>query len=161
MITKCTELYAEDDELQLLSLQYADRSFAFNIFLPKTRFGLDEVRSKLTGEKIQQLLSKLETTFVSITIPKMKIETDFKLKEALMAMGVTNIFSDKADLTGIAEKPPLKVSRAAHRAIIEVDEEGTTAAAVTLFEENTKETLFQKTAELPSRSSVSVHPYQG
>ncbi|KAK6050134.1 hypothetical protein COOONC_12361 [Cooperia oncophora] len=97
------------------------------------RFGLNELRPKLTGEKIQQLLSKLETTFVSITIPKMKIETDFKLKEALMAMGVTNMFSDKADLTGIAEKPPLKVSGAAHRAIIEVDEEGTTAAAATLF----------------------------
>uniref|UniRef100_A0A0K0DFZ4 SERPIN domain-containing protein n=1 Tax=Angiostrongylus cantonensis TaxID=6313 RepID=A0A0K0DFZ4_ANGCA len=50
-----------------------------------------------------------------------------------MNMGVTEIFSDNADLSGIANKPPLKVSDAAHKAIIGVDEEGTTAAAATLF----------------------------
>ncbi|CAJ0589427.1 unnamed protein product [Cylicocyclus nassatus] len=63
----------------------------------------------------------------------MKIETDFKLKEALLAMGVTEMFSKKADLTGITSAPPLRVSDAAHKAIIEVDEEGTTAAAATAF----------------------------
>nr|CDJ88083.1 Protease inhibitor I4 domain containing protein [Haemonchus contortus] len=68
-----------------------------------------------------------------ITIPKMKIETDFKLKEALIGMGVTEMFSNSANLTGISKYPPLKVSRAAHRAIIEVDEDGTTAAAATFF----------------------------
>ncbi|KAK6040297.1 hypothetical protein COOONC_22200 [Cooperia oncophora] len=59
----------------------------------------------------------------------MKIETDFKLKDALIAMGVTDMFSDHADLTGISKEPPLKISDAAHKAIIEVDEDGTTAAA--------------------------------
>ncbi|ETN69679.1 hypothetical protein NECAME_15156 [Necator americanus] len=63
----------------------------------------------------------------------MKIETDFKLKEALMTLGITEMFSDSADLTGIASSPPLKVSDAAHKALIEVDEEGTTAAAATFF----------------------------
>ncbi|KAK6010307.1 hypothetical protein OSTOST_24667 [Ostertagia ostertagi] len=63
----------------------------------------------------------------------MKIETDFKLKDALIAMGVSKMFSDEANLAGITKEPPLKVSNAAHRAIIEVDEEGTTAAAATLF----------------------------
>ncbi|PIO67788.1 hypothetical protein TELCIR_10453 [Teladorsagia circumcincta] len=63
----------------------------------------------------------------------MKMETDFELKDALIAMGVTEMFSDQANLTGIAKEPPLKVSDAAHRALIEVDEEGTTAAAVTVF----------------------------
>ncbi|XGW30215.1 hypothetical protein V3C99_009310, partial [Haemonchus contortus] len=68
-----------------------------------------------------------------ITIPKMKIETDFKLKEALIGMGVTEMFSNNANLTGITKEPPLKVSNAAHRAIIEVDENGTTAAAATVL----------------------------
>ncbi|KAK5971302.1 Serine proteinase inhibitor [Trichostrongylus colubriformis] len=126
-------LYAEDDDFQVLSLRYLDTSFAFNIFLPKTRFGLDALRSKLDGEKIQRLLSSLKQTYISISIPKMKIETDFKLKDALMAMGVSEMFTDKASLSGIAKEPPLKISDAAHRAIIEVDEEGTTAAAATLF----------------------------
>ncbi|XGW30218.1 hypothetical protein V3C99_009312 [Haemonchus contortus] len=126
-------LYAEDNDLQVLSLQYLDTSYALNIFLPKSRFGLNEVRSKLTGERIQSLLSKLEQTYISITIPKVKIETDFKLKEALIGMGVTDMFNDNANLTGISKEHPLRVSDAAHRAIIEVDEDGTTAAAASLF----------------------------
>ncbi|KAK5971301.1 Serine proteinase inhibitor, partial [Trichostrongylus colubriformis] len=124
--------YAEDGDFQVLSLHYMDMSFAFNIFLPKTRFGLDALRSRLDGEKIQGLLSSLKRTYITIRIPKMKIETDFKLKDALMAMGVSEMFTDKADLSGIT-KSPLQISEAAHRAIIEVDEEGTTAAAVTRF----------------------------
>ncbi|VDM82852.1 unnamed protein product [Strongylus vulgaris] len=62
----------------------------------------------------------------------MKLETNYKLKEALQAMGITDLFNAQANLTGIAEAQ-LMVSEAAHRAIIEVDEEGTTAAAATYF----------------------------
>ncbi|EPB67249.1 hypothetical protein ANCCEY_13662 [Ancylostoma ceylanicum] len=49
----------------------------------------------------------------------MKIESDYKLKEALIMMGVTDMFNDSADLSGIAKSPHLKVSKALHRAIIE------------------------------------------
>ncbi|KAK6012666.1 serine proteinase inhibitor [Ostertagia ostertagi] len=138
-------LYTEDDDLQLLSLQYLDTSFAFNIFLPKERFGLSEVRSKLDGKRIQDLFSKLKETYISITIPKMNIETDFGLKEALVAMGVSEMFSDNANLTGITKEPPLRISDAAHKAIIEVNEEGTTASASTFF----KAVLMSYTTEKP------------
>ncbi|RCN41720.1 serine proteinase inhibitor [Ancylostoma caninum] len=127
------KLYAEDVDLQVLSLQYKDTSYAFNILLPKKRFGLGEVLKTIDGEKVQHLLSKLKETYVSVTIPKMKIESDYKLKEALIMMGVTDMFNDSADLTGIAKSPPLRVSKALHRAIIEVDEDGTTAAAATVI----------------------------
>ncbi|VDO66968.1 unnamed protein product [Heligmosomoides polygyrus] len=66
-------------------------------------------------------------------IPKMEITTNFNLKEALIAMGVTAAFSDSADLSGITKKPPLMISEAAHRAVIQVDEDGTTAAAATVL----------------------------
>ncbi|KAL6744519.1 hypothetical protein Aduo_017445 [Ancylostoma duodenale] len=125
--------YAEDADMQVLSLRYKDTSYAMNIILPKKRFGLDALRKKLNGAGIQKMLSQLQRTYVTISIPKMKIETDFKLKKALIAMGITEMFSDSADLTGIAKDPPLKVSDAAHKAIIEVDEEGTTAAAATVI----------------------------
>ncbi|VDK57061.1 unnamed protein product [Cylicostephanus goldi] len=58
-------LYAEDEDMQVLSLPYADESFALNIFLPKQKFGLDEVRANMTGEKVQQLLSDLTRTKLS------------------------------------------------------------------------------------------------
>ncbi|EPB67250.1 serine proteinase inhibitor [Ancylostoma ceylanicum] len=130
-------LYAEDDVVQVLSLTYKDTSYAFNIFLPKKRFlfrfALGEVMKKLDGSKVQKLLSKLEMTFITLSIPKMKIETKYGLKEALIKMGVTDLFNSKADLSGICKSPPLQISDALHNAIIEVDEEGTTAAAATMF----------------------------
>ncbi|VDM52693.1 unnamed protein product [Angiostrongylus costaricensis] len=158
--------YAEDDEVEVLSLPYKDVSYAFNIFLPKKGFGLESVRSMIDGARIQKLLSRLEETFISVTIPKIKIETDFKLKEALMNMGVTEVFSDNADLSGISSKPPLKISDAAHRAIIEnlkyqynamalkVDEKGTTAAAATLFKAIPKMAVFEK-----PKKFVADHPF--
>ncbi|KJH53776.1 serine proteinase inhibitor [Dictyocaulus viviparus] len=125
--------YAENDEVEVLSLPYKDTTYAFNIILPKKRFGLESVRSKIDGEEIQKLLFELEPAHVSIRIPKIKIETDYKLKEALVNMGVSEIFSDSSNLSNIAKDPPLKVSQASHKAIIEVQEEGTTASAATLF----------------------------
>ncbi|VDM73718.1 unnamed protein product [Strongylus vulgaris] len=60
-------LYAEDDSVQVLSLQYKDTSYAFNIFLPKKRFGLEELKESLNGAKIQHLLSKLEIAYISVS----------------------------------------------------------------------------------------------
>ncbi|KHJ79940.1 serine proteinase inhibitor [Oesophagostomum dentatum] len=122
MRTKGKRAYAEDDEIQVLSLEYTDPAYAMNIFLPKKRFGLNELLTKIDGTRIQNLLSRLNKWFsISIKIPKMKLETDFNLKEALISMGITNLFSGNADLTGITESDQnLMVSGASHKAIIEV-----------------------------------------
>ncbi|ETN83761.1 serine proteinase inhibitor [Necator americanus] len=146
-------LYVENRDVQVLSLPYKDPSFAFNIFLPKQRFNLAAVRKNLDGETIQKLLSQLRTTMVSITIPKMKMENDFKLKEALIAMGITEMFSDNANLTGIARTPPLYVSEADHKAVIEVDEAGTTAAGATSFN------IMVRTAMRQPKIFVADHPF--
>ncbi|KHJ97646.1 hypothetical protein OESDEN_02371 [Oesophagostomum dentatum] len=86
------------------------------------RFGLNELLMKIDGTRIQNLLSRLNKWFsISIKIPKMKLETDFNLKEALISMGITDLFSGNADLTGITESNQnLMVSGASHKAIIEV-----------------------------------------
>ncbi|VDO52242.1 unnamed protein product [Haemonchus placei] len=126
-------LHAEDDDVQVLSLPYLDTSFALNIFLPKNGFGLHEVRARLTGERVQSLLSKLEKTNISVTIPKMKIEAYLNLEEVMKRMGVIKASSSNADLTDINRQIKLRAFGPAHRAIIEVDEDGTTAAAATYF----------------------------
>lgn len=146
--------YTEDADFQLLSLPYKDTSYAMNILLPKERFGLSSLRSKLTGSRIQDLLSRLDTTYITLKIPKMKIETQFPLKEALIKMGLSDMFDDKSDLSGIAKEPPLKVSDAAHRAIIQVDEDGTTAAAATVL----KVVPLSATLEEPLNFSAD-HPF--
>ncbi|RCN41711.1 serine proteinase inhibitor [Ancylostoma caninum] len=147
--------YTEYEDMEVLSLPYKDTSYALNIILPKRRYALDILRRKLTGATIQKLLSKLQPTLLTISFPKMKIETDFELKEALIAMGVTEMFSNSANLTGIATYPPLKVSDAAHKAIIEVDESGTVAAAATVF----KMAMVTSVGRPVTRRFVADHPF--
>ncbi|CAJ0588645.1 unnamed protein product, partial [Cylicocyclus nassatus] len=109
-------LYAEDDDTQVLSLLYEDNTYAFNIFLPKNRYGLGDLLKTWTGEKIQRSLSTLKETFITIVIPKMKFETDFELKKALINMGIKDMFTKAADLSGISSAP-LMVSSATHKAL--------------------------------------------
>ncbi|KAL6744526.1 hypothetical protein Aduo_017451 [Ancylostoma duodenale] len=89
-----------------------------------------------------------------ISIPKMKIETDFDLKKALIAMGVTEMFASSANLRGIAKSPPLLVSNAVHKAIIEVDQRGTTAAAATVLG-----MVAVSAIQNQPRSFVADHPF--
>ncbi|VDN26566.1 unnamed protein product [Cylicostephanus goldi] len=59
--------YTEDERVQVLSLRYKDTSYAFNVFLPRKRFALEEVKRHLDGEMVQKLLSKLKRTYVTVT----------------------------------------------------------------------------------------------
>ncbi|CAJ0588931.1 unnamed protein product, partial [Cylicocyclus nassatus] len=124
-------LYAENDVMQVLTLPYKDPTYALSILLPKKRFALDAIRNKTSGAELRRLLNQAKIKLMKISLPKMKIETKFELKKALISMGVTEMFTDNADLSGIT-KVPLKVSDVAHKALIEVGEDGTTAAAATV-----------------------------
>nr|AAS13528.1 serine or cysteine protease inhibitor [Caenorhabditis elegans] len=123
--------YTEDVLFQVLSLKYADPKFTLAIFLPKQRFGLVDALEKINGEYIQNLLNDLKSSYVSVQIPKFKIEKELDLKETLEAIGIKEIFAEGADLSGIADK--VFISSGIHKAIIEVDEDGTTAAAASAF----------------------------
>ncbi|KIH62029.1 serine proteinase inhibitor [Ancylostoma duodenale] len=120
----------------------------------EVRFALGEVLKKLDGAKIQNLLSKLQETFITLAIPKMKIETNYELKGALIKMGITDLFNSNADLSGISKSPPLHISDALHNAIIEVDEEGTTAAAATMFLPVGSALILEKPKEF-----IADHPF--
>lgn len=68
---------------------------------------------------------------VSLSFPKFKFESEFKLKSSLSQMGMPIAFSDKADFTRMSKKPDLKIDEVYHKAFVEVSEEGTEAAAAT------------------------------
>ncbi|KAK6758074.1 hypothetical protein RB195_015721 [Necator americanus] len=125
--------YAETEDMQVLSLRYKDTSYALNIFLSKNRFGFDALRTKLSGSLIQHSLSQLKTTYMKISIPKIKIESEFKLKSVLKSMGISELFSDHCDLTGITKTSQLKISSAEHRAVLEVTEDGTSEEGVQTY----------------------------
>ncbi|XP_078516231.1 alpha-1-antitrypsin-like [Lissotriton helveticus] len=67
-------------------------------------------------------------------VPRFSISSTLDLKDILEGLGMTDMFSDHADLSGITEEANLKISQAIHKAVLSVDEKGTEAAAATVVE---------------------------
>ena len=120
--------------VKVLSIPYGDGSMSLVIVLPDDSQGLPAVEAKLTAEKLDAWLAKSEYEPVILSIPKFRVDRAFDLKNTLTLMGMDAAFSlEKADFTGIAHDPnrPIYIGSVVHKAHIEVDEQGTEAAAVT------------------------------
>jgi serpin B len=117
---------------KLLELPYSGDDISLYIVLPNERQGLKSVKSKLTDfALIEKSITQLKEVEVHVTIPKFKIETSYSLKEQLSQLGMKEVFTSSADLSGIDGKLDLVVSKVIHKAVIEVNEEGSEAAAAT------------------------------
>jgi serpin B len=116
---------------KLLELPYSGDDISLYIVLPNERQGLKSLTSKLTDfALIDKSISQLKEVELPVTIPKFKIETSYSLKEQLEKIGMKSVFTD-ANLSGIDGKQDLVVSKVIHKAMIEVNEEGSEAAAAT------------------------------
>ncbi|XP_061446438.1 serpin B3-like [Rhineura floridana] len=118
--------------MQVLQLPYDNNDLSMFILLPDNRGGADEI--ELTYTKFQEWtsLEKMQKKKLNIFVPKFKLEEAYDLEKILIALGMTDLFSDeKADLSGMTGSHALKVSRVVHKAYVEVNEEGTEAAAAT------------------------------
>jgi serpin B len=125
-------LYYEGDDYQALDLPYQGGQLSLLVVLPTKKDGLTALEQKWTAPgTYQQVTSKLhhEETVV-VSLPRFKMETAFQLKPVLCALGAELAFSDDADFSGIGEER-LKISEVVHKAFVEVNEEGTEAAAAT------------------------------
>ncbi|CAM4696653.1 unnamed protein product [Leuciscus chuanchicus] len=68
---------------------------------------------------------------VQVSLPKFKTEEKYQMKSLLISMGMEDVFDNKVNLSGMSSKNDLVVSKVIHKAFVEVDEEGTEAAAAT------------------------------
>jgi serpin B len=125
-------LDAVGDDLQVAELPYEGGDLAMVILLPRARDGLDRLESSLTSEKLEGWIGTLGAPrMVNLSIPRFKLEEKRELSAILKAMGMPLAFSHQADFTGIATGRGLFLSAVVHKAFVDVNEEGTEAAAAT------------------------------
>lgn len=124
--------YHESAAFQALDLPYQGEQLSMLLVLPRKNDGLAALeRQWAAGHAYEQVTRALaHEESVIVTLPRFKIETEARLGSALSDMGTRSAFSDRADFSGIAAGP-LKISEVIHKAFIEVNEEGTEAAAAT------------------------------
>jgi serpin B len=123
--------YAEEETFQVLEMPYAGRELSMVVLLPKKFDGLPTLEKAITVDKLGSLMSKLRVRKVITYLPKFKLETSFSLNPTLEAMGMKRAFSRTADFSGISTAENLYISAVLHKAYVDVNEEGTEAAAAT------------------------------
>ncbi len=123
--------YMETASFQGLDLPYVDDELSMIILLPKKNDGLDELEKTLTVENLPKWLKKLYKREVVVSVPKFKMTSQFSLASVLKSMGITDAFSSNANFSGINGKRDLFISAVIHKAYVDVNEEGTEAAAAT------------------------------
>ncbi len=120
---------------QVLDLAYRHQDgpeTSMTVILPEPNVSLADVEAAYEKEGLAPFVAEArEASEVDVALPKMKMETTFELKDALSAMGMPTAFTNDADFTGITHTEPLKISKVIHKAFVDVNEEGTEAAAAT------------------------------
>jgi serpin B len=125
--------YAELDGFKMLSLPYKTGQASMLVLLPDKLDGLDAMEKSLTAEKLAGWAAKLKNTQVAVMLPKFKSTCSFELAKPLAALGIKKAFTTAADFGGMTTKPEdaLYISAVLHKAFVDVNEEGTEAAAAT------------------------------
>jgi serpin B len=123
--------YTETDELQILKLPYQGNDLSMLVILPKEN-NVSIVDSLLNNLNIEDWNSSLHEIKINVDIPKFKFKTEYNLNNILTKMGMIDAFSAvDADFSGMDGTKNLFISDILHKAYVEVNEEGTEAAAAT------------------------------
>ena len=126
--------YAETEELQVLEMPYEDGELSMLVLLPKDRASktLSSLEESLTIDEINSWKESLRKAEVNVFMPKFTFTEDYDLTKTFQEMGMLSAFYPGiADFSGISQAEDLVIDKIAHKAFVEVNEEGTTAVAVT------------------------------
>ncbi|XP_050986637.1 leukocyte elastase inhibitor-like [Labeo rohita] len=123
---------------QVLELPYVGKNLSMLIILPEQiedgTTGLQKLEKALTFEKLKEWTkpSIMRQQEVQVSLPKFKMEQTYDMKSLLISMGMEDVFDgQKVNLSGMSPNNDLLLSKVIHKAFIEVNEEGTEAAAAT------------------------------
>ncbi|MBN1855008.1 MAG: hypothetical protein JW829_19900 [Pirellulales bacterium] len=134
----------ENEDFQAIALPYKGEAMSMVVLLPRDVDGLPRLEKYLTAEMLSQWLTELNKESeldVELFLPKFKLETGYDLVPPFKALGMKDAFDTggKADFRGMGwPKGDLWISQIKHKAFVDVNEEGTEAAAATAVEMATR-----------------------
>ena len=140
MMTQESEFqYFENDDFQAIDLPYGDGDFRMTIFLPRLEKDVNSLIAELNQENWNRWISSFQKQELTLQLPKFTLEYEIKLNDVLGALGMEVAFNPSlADFTKMYKKEEvganLYISNVKHKTFVEVNEEGTEAAAVTSVE---------------------------
>ena len=120
--------YADGDGWQAVELPYAGYRFAMDIIIPDDFTAFEQ---SLTGELLDEITNGIAYREILLRMPKFTFTWERGLVDDLTALGMPTAFTPQADFTGLYSGGNLYISEVRHKAFIEVNEEGTEAAAAT------------------------------
>jgi serpin B len=124
--------YLDQEDFQVLQMPYKGKDLALVILLPRKVDGLAALEEALSMEKLTSCVGKLASREVAVSIPKFRMTEELQLAKTLSAMGMSLAFSPgRADFSGMDGSHELFLSAVVHKAFVDVNEEGTEAAAAT------------------------------
>ena len=126
-------LYAENNDLQMLSMPYehtTGKELLMIVLVPKAD-NLTTTETSLSADTLSALQQSAESRRVKVSFPKFTLKTKYSLPDTLGAMGMPTAFTGNADFSGMDGTKDLLISDVIHQAFVDVNEEGTEAAAAT------------------------------
>ncbi|KAM4543864.1 leukocyte elastase inhibitor-like isoform 2-T2 [Fundulus diaphanus] len=150
--------FISDVNCQVLEMPYQGKELSMLIFLPNTvegTTGLEKLEKELTYEKFMDWTrpDMMDTVEVQVGLPRFKMEEKYNMKRVLVSMGMKDAFDQaSSDFSGMSPSNDLFVSEIYHKAFVEVNEEGTEAAAATAV------VMMLRCAMIPA-TFIADHPF--
>lgn len=125
--------WVDTPDLTIAELPYAGDAFSMTILVPRAGRSVDDLIAGLDAAQWQAWIAQLgDKRGGHLSLPRFRIEYDISLEAALTALGMGRAFGGGADFSGIFGSGNIALSRVLQKTFVEVDEEGTEAAAATL-----------------------------
>ncbi|XP_076873394.1 leukocyte elastase inhibitor-like [Brachyhypopomus gauderio] len=151
--------YIPEYRLKVLELPYVQEELSMVVLLPEeaedSSDPLQKLEDELTVDKLLEWTNRDKMTkskSISVYLPKFKLDEESSLKATLTKMGMVSLFQENADLKGLSNEKCLSLSKVVHKAFVEVNEEGTEAAAATGV-------VFETLSWSPVQHFMADHPF--
>ena len=126
--------YMENDQFQAVKLEYINKQFESIVILPKENIDIETFIQNFDYNNYKNIINGLKSVKVNLFLPKFKIEYNASLKEFLINLGARKCFTGSAEFKGISKNISLFFNDVIQKTYINVNEDGTQAAAVTMID---------------------------